>query len=487
MISFNQIPTNNRIPFTFVEFNNTNAVQGAGVLNYRGLIIGQKLAGGVAVAEVPLRISSEAQAVTQFGKGSMLHQMVKRWLDNNKTTELWVIPLADNGAGVAASGTITFTGPASGAGAINLYLGGKLISVPVAAADSATTIAAAVVAAITAHPELGFTASNAAGVLTYTYVHKGLAGNEIDVRVNYYQEETLPAGVGAAVVAPSGGTLNPVLTNLISAMGETWYNIIAFPYTDTTSLVAMEAELADRFGPFRQIDGVAFAAKNAALGALTSLGDSRNSPHLSISPMYKHPSSPFVFAAAIAAVAAYYGSIDPARPFQTLPVVGELPPVEADRFNNTERNQLLFDGISANKVADDGQIRIERLITTYQTNPLGADDPSYLDVTTMLTLMYLRYDFRSYFQRKYPRHKLADDGTRFGAGQAVITPSVGKAEAIAKFQDWEELGLVEDFEDFKANLIVERNATDRNRLDFLLPPNLINQLITTAAQIDFRL
>jgi hypothetical protein len=38
----------------------------------------------------------------------------------------------------------------------------------------------------------------------------------------------------------------------------------------------------------------------------------------------------------------------------------------------------------------------------------------------------------------------------------------------------EELGLVENFDQFKTDLVVERNASDPNRLDFLLPPDIIN-------------
>ena len=489
-IGFNQIPTNNRLPFVFVEFNNTNAIQGAALKKFRALLLGQKLAGGSAAADTPVRLTSTAQAKSIFGDGSMLHHMAEKWFLNNKTTELWAIPLADNGAGVAATGTLTFTGPATGAGAINLYVAGRKISVAVAAADSVTTIAAAVAAAINAKPQLGITAAAALGVVTMTYMHKGLVGNEIDVRLNYFEGEALPAGVGCTIVALGGlaaGTLDPDLTAAIAAMGDTQYDVIAFPYSDAANLTAFEAELADRFGPSRQIDGVAFAAKNAAFGALATLGDSRNSPHFSISHCYKHPSGPHQFAAAIASVAAFYGAIDPARPFQTLPVVGELPPLEMDKLTASERNLLLFDGIATNTVDAGGIVRVERLITTYQENALGADDPSYLDVNSMMTLSYLRYDFRTYFLNKYPRHKLANDGTRFGAGQPVMTPALGRAEAIAKFRDWEELGLVEDFEDFKAELIVERNVLDVNRLDFLLPPNLINALISTAAQIDFRL
>ena len=88
---------------------------------------------------------------------------------------------------------------------------------------------------------------------------------------------------------------------------------------------------------------------------------------------------------------------------------------------------------------------------------------------------------------RYPRHKLADDGTRFGPGQAIITPKIGKSEAIARFELWEELGLVEGFEQFKRDLIVERNAQDVNRLDFLLSPDLMNQLRVVGAQIGFLL
>ena len=62
-----------------------------------------------------------------------------------------------------------------------------------------------------------------------------------------------------------------------------------------------------------------------------------------------------------------------------------------------------------------------------------------------------------------------------------------KAEAIVKAREWEELGLVENIDDFKANLIAERNVSDPNRLDTLLPPDLVNQLRIVANKIQFRL
>ena len=101
--------------------------------------------------------------------------------------------------------------------------------------------------------------------------------------------------------------------------------------------------------------------------------------------------------------------------------------------------------------------------------------------------MYLRFTFRNRILARYPRHKLANDGTRFGAGQKIITPKLGKAEAVAWFREMEELGLVENFDQFKTDLVVERPSTDPNRLNFLLPPDLINQFVVGAASIQFRL
>jgi len=486
-ISFNEIPGNIRVPFMYVEFDNSRANQGPTQQVYRALVMGNKLAAGTAPADVPIRVTSAAQAKTYFGAGSMLSHMFEKWFDNNVSTEVWGMPLADNGAGVQATGTLTITGPATGAGAINLYVGGRKLSIGVLNGDTATAIATAVAAAINAETTYPVSAASALGVVTLTYKHKGLAGNEIDVRLNYYEGEALPAGVACVIVAMAGGTLNPVLTTAIANMGDEQYHIMALAYTDAVSLTALEAELSDRWGPLRMIEGMAFAGKNVDHSALLTLGDSRNSPHVSISSTYKMPTMPFEYAAGVAGVVAVQGQIDPARPLQTLEVDGVLPPAVTERFTWSERNLLLYDGIATNYVDSGGLVRIERMITTYQENALAAPDPSYLDVETLLTLSYLRFDFRTYFLSKYPRHKLANDGTRFGAGQAVMTPKLGKAEAIAKFRQWEELGLVENFDQFKEDLIVERNVTDVNRLDFMLPPDLINQLRVSGVQIGFLL
>lgn len=62
-----------------------------------------------------------------------------------------------------------------------------------------------------------------------------------------------------------------------------------------------------------------------------------------------------------------------------------------------------------------------------------------------------------------------------------------RAELIALFLDLEQAGLVENFAQFKQDLIVERDATDRSRVNALIPPDIVNQFRVLGAQVQFRL
>jgi phage tail sheath gpL-like len=481
-----------RVPFVFAEFDSTRAQQGPALLAYRAIIIGQKLVAGTAPADTIVRCSSVEQAIVLGGRSSMLHRQALAWFASNRSTELWLGVLADNGSGVAATGTIVVGGPATATGSVVLYLGGERVTVGVNSGDASTAIATAIAAAITARPDLPVSASVAASTVTVTYRHRGLAGNSYDIRANFRDGEVLPTGVTLTITAMGGvvaGTLNPVLTNLIAAMADAWFMIVAHPYTDTTSLSAIEAEMLSRSGPMRSMDGVAITSLAGNFAALTGLGATRNSPYSAIvaQPGAVALTPPLEFAAEVAAVVALSAAADPARPFQTLALARAVAPAETDQWSIDERNLLLFDGISTTRRVAGGGIQLERMISTYQTSPSGADDTAYLDLTTPLTLLYLRFTFRARLQTRYPRHKLASDGARFGSGQAVITPKIGKGEALAWFREMEELALVEGFDQFKRDLVVERNDSNPNRLDFLLPPDLVNQLQMVGAQIQFRL
>lgn len=488
MVPFNRTPSNTRIPLVSVEFDASQAQQGPALLAYRGLLVGQKLNAGSAAADALVRAPNLAAVIALAGRGSMLHRMAIAWFAVNKSTELWLAVLADNAAGVQATGTIVVGSAATADGTIALYLGAVRIEVGVTGGQAGATIAANIATVINANPDLPITAVAAGATVTITFKHKGIAGNSYDLRHSFLPGEVLPAGVTLTITAMAGGTTSPSLANLFAAMSPQWFQIWAHTYTDATTLKTIEDELASRIGPERMLDGLAITSAPGTFSALATLGTSRNSPSSVIvaQPGANPLTPPWEFAAEVAALVAFYGAQDPGRPFNTLAMTNAMPIAETDQFDPSERNLLLFDGIATTKLAAGGVVQLERIITTYQTNPSGQSDVAYLDSTTLLTLLYLRFDLRNRFA-KYARHKLANDGSAFGSGQPVMTPALGRAEVISWFEDNQDLALVEDIDQFKRDLVVERNKVDVNRLDLLVPPNLINGLDVVAALLQPRL
>ena len=483
-ISFDQIPNTILVPGQYIEISNTGAVRGLFGMPSRALLIGQKLSSGPAPAGVPFIFGDAATVEAQCGRGSMLQRMATFFKAANPYTEVWALPLADAVAGVTATSTVTFSGTAA-AGTINLYAGGRRVRVATATGTAATAVATAVAAAVNADTSLPVTAGAGGAVVTLTARHKGEVGNSIDIRLNYYAGEFLPSGLTADVVAMSGGTGNPDVTSAIAALGDTWWTDVVFPYTDSANLALIEAEAEARNGPLIMRDMALYSAVAATYSGLNTWAGTRNSSNLFVLGLKAPPHAIEEVAASYAGVASYYTHIDPARPLQTLALPGVNPPGIGDRFTWTERNVLLGGGIGTAMIDDGGVVRIERAVSTYLTNPYGVADPSWRDLETKKTVAWIRYQRRARVATKFPRHKLASDGTRAGAGQALVTPKIIRADGIAQFRQWEEVGMVESVDSWIDGYIVERDATDPNRVNELLPADIVNGLRVFAGRVQF--
>jgi phage tail sheath gpL-like len=486
-VAFNLIPIDLRTPGTYIEVDNSQAVRGLSILPPRVLIIGQKLAAGTAPANTMRLLSDVAQVDALYGRGSQLAAMCRAFRAANAVSELWVMAVVDLPAGVAATGTVVFTGTATAVGTQALYIAGRRIRTAVTNGMTAAQVATAVAAAVNADLDAPVTASAATATVTLTARHKGLTGNDIDVRTSYYSDDVQPAGITATANAMAAGAGNPDIAPLLAAVGDDWVTDIILPWNDAANLLALQDDLVSRFGPMRMIDCRAWRGVSAAHGTLVAAGATRNCPHIFPVGWEASPTPPWVVAAAVAGVAIGVLAIDPARPVQNLVVPSILPPVIEKRFTRAQRNTLLFNGFGTLIVDAGGAVVIERLVSEYRLTPSGAADPSFLNVETVSTVTYLRYDTRTFFARKYPRHKLAQDGTRFGAGQPVMTPKLARAELIARFDLWEEAGLVQDRAAFIRDLVTEISGSDPDRLNALIPPTIINQLRVFAGLLQFRL
>jgi phage tail sheath gpL-like len=243
-----------------------------------------------------------------------------------------------------------------------------------------------------------------------------------------------------------------------------------------------------RWGWMRQLYGHIFSARRGSYPELITFGETRNAGVTSIMGVeIGSPSPMFEWSAAYCAKAQRALTNDPARPLQTLSLNSiKLAPLH-ERFNLEELNSLAGHGIATQKAGSDNQPMISRESTTYQLNLYGFTDDAYELVTTLATLARLFRNQRQAITSKFPRHKLANDGTRFGPGQAIVTPGIIKAELIAEYRMDEFNGLVEDTRNFKRHLLVERDSNNPNRVNVLYPPDLINQLRIFAVLAQFRL
>ncbi len=495
-ISFNNIPNTQRTPAVLTEIDNSRALQGLATVPHKVLMIGQKTSAGTAEVETLQAITRDGLQDGFFGAGSVLARMAKTFKTNNPNTELVAMALSNNG-GVTASGLIKFDSALSATTNTTYFLmiNGVATNTTINSGWSVTDANSAIIAQINANsnlPIVATTSASAAGSdhIVLSAVQSGTLGNYINVRANFFAGESMPAGwsaSGVKITQTAGGSVDPSLDDVWAVVAEDHFQYIVQPYIDATNLKSLEDELETRFGPLVDLQGHAFGAARSTQASATTLGNSRNSPHNTIMPANDSPTSPEEWAAAVGAQASFNLNQDPARPLHFLKLKDIVAPPAENRFTLEERNILLFDGMATFAVDTVGNVQIERLITTFQTNAVGLPDSSYLDVNTLATIAEIRFQYKLRMVTRFliPRFKLADDTFPVQPGANIVTPATVKAETISLFTQLRDIGLIENLAEFADNLIVERNSGDPNRVDVLLPPDLINQFRILAGKIQF--
>jgi phage tail sheath gpL-like len=495
MISFNNISENIRTPGHYAEVDNSRALQNLLPNPHKVLILGQKHSDGTGVFDTVYNISRDGLADGYFGPGSVLARMCETFKLNNKNTELHAMAVGSGIGGVAASGTLNFSDALRGTAEISVpgtyyfMAAGTQLTIDIPMSASGQAIASLLASAINANSKLPVHAVVATGSVRISAVQSGTLGNYIAIQQNFYAGQSNPLGFSRAVVITgmAGGTTDPDIGDAWAVIDGDQYQYICQPYIDDVNLTEIEDELSDRFGPMVDMQGHGFTAVRGTLASCTTLGNARNSPHNTIIGAYQSPTCPEEWAAALTGVASKYLNEDPARPLQYLELKGVIAPPVTDRFTQSERNTILYDGIATWITDNVGKVMIERCITTYQTNAYGLLDPSYLDIETLATLNEIRYQYKARMASRFliPRFKLVDDTFPVQPGTFVAAPKTVKQEIISLFGLLQDNGLIENLEEFILNLVVERDSSDQNRVNVLLPPDLVNQFRVLATIIQF--
>lgn len=467
-ISFDNIPSSIRKPGKYFEFNTKLAVRTLPGNLQKVLIVGQRIAAGTVAANVVTDIFSDAEAATYFGNGSQLHLMCRAAIKANPYLALQAIAMDDAGAGVLASGTVTLTGPATGAGVLTVKVAGKPVQIAIAATDTATAIAAALAAQVALQPDLPVTAAAALGVVTLTAKNKGTQGNNIKL-----EAVTTAVGTTAAVVAMASGATDPTLATALAAVYGAGHNIIISAWNDSTNLTALRTHLDSVSGPLEQRGAIGVYGHTGTLANATTLAAGINAGRIS-APNFKVPEQPCELAAAYGAVVA--SEEDPARPLNLLQLTGITAPALADRLSRTEQETALYNGVTPLEVGPGEKVQIVRAITTYTLDAQSIPDISLLDLTTIRTLDYVRKACRERISLRFPREKLSER----------TAPKV-KDQLLDVLYKLEELEIVEQVDVNKDGLIVERDSQDPNRLNAKIPTDVVNGLHVFAGRIDLLL
>lgn len=485
------VPSNIVVPFMGVTFDASMSGAQDSTLPVKLLVIGQRLSTGTIEELIPYYASSPDEVGLKSGVSSMLNLMAKSVFKNNLSIPVMFIGL-DDGAGTAATHAWDLTGVATASGEYDVYVKGRRYAVPVAIDDTAAELQTLMVAAITEDTsELPCDAASVTDTLTLTNKNLGVAAGDLDVRFNANRGEVLPAGLALSVVTDTAGTVDPDLADALAVIGDEWFQFIAQPYVDNTNMGVMEDYLLTRASVMDMKEGISYQAMRDTRTNMITFGEdtaNRNSQHMATLPAWARRQCTYEIASSVAAVSAVSVQDDPAKPLHRMNIVGIDALDVQDKWTTVERDQLAKAGICT--MSDEVGVKTHAAFTMWLKNASGVSDTSYRQQNTMFILLASRYAFINQILTKYSRAKLASNADNVAAGEVIMTLDTARDEAIAWFKQMQAGPPVlfepgkEALDDFKSALRVEREGADR--INWLLPPNLINQFTVGSGIIQFR-
>ena len=453
------------------------------------LFVGQMLTGTATAGALVENVANGGAEDALFGATSMLATLIRANKVRNQQVQIDVIPLADNGSGVDATGTMAISGTATEAGVLTVIAGSErnhTYSIAVASGDTATVIGDAIESAITADANSPVTASNTTGTVTITAANAGTYGNSIPLEI---RGEV--AGVTSTVTGMASGATDPVLTSVFDVVAGQRYQGVVWPYPSATT--ELRAFLDPRFNSDGVVlDGVGFTAINDTLSNLSSLASPLNSQSLVIfggkiesEANYKGGDVveiPMVKAAVFAGyrglrldvdgfnvadlVITANGPLDsfggPAlasKPYFNTPFADLLPIKVGRGFDNSEIESLKDDGVSlmGNNIAGNGVITGE-IVTTYKTDVAGNADVTFGFLNYVDTASQAREYFYNNYRKRFAQSRLTEGDIL--KGRDMANAGVIRSYSKRLFQDLSgvDFVLLESGEDalifFNDNMII---------------------------------
>jgi phage tail sheath gpL-like len=393
---------------------------------------------------------------------------------NTSEAELVITVTAPSGPTITESGTLT------------CILNGETTYVSITAGMDVTEAAAAIVTGLQTLNTSWETIESTLGVITLgttgvsaTYIDAGQM--QLTIRGSDLLDVT------GVAIENGAAPFNPDIADYIAVLPDSVINLFVNPYNETAMYTGLQTEIDRRFGSTVQLEGHQIIGTSGSPSAVVAEMTAYNDAHLTYwNGGFNRPCPSSLQAAAVAGIMTSSISEDPAVPMQYLDIVGVSSEQAENEALFEEQNALVAAGVAIGQVDSTGNVETLRLTTTY-TDTDGLPDYSYRDANTIFTTSYLRQSLIRLIGITYKNYKLADDGIQAKAGQKIATPKRITATILGWFRGQEELAIVEDYNQFKTQLIVVRNTTDETRVDSIIPTNVVNQFRIFAGELQFLL
>jgi phage tail sheath gpL-like len=421
VIGFTNVPSSAIASGVFVEQANVRGSLGGLKIPEKIALFGQYNSGKSVVNYTPRLLASADEAASLYGVGSMLHLMARKAFAAAGSVPIYACPIPDSVSGTAAQGSITVSGNASSSGTLALFIAGQKVPVPVTLGSNAATVAQAIASALAAAVNLPVSGSPSGAVINLTAKWKGTTGNDIGIKLDLDDGDSLlePTGITLTISQLAGGATNPDPSNAFEALGATFFTFIAYPFADSANLTILDNYFNARIAPGVKKPIVAMIGDVTLRAVYNAMITLRNGPGETFVNVEASPSLPCEIAASAVGACANSAQANPARPWKTLLLpgirAGTLP---AWTWAMHDATQGLGGGTTDPNL--DGTVKIHDLVTTYQTNALGAADDSFRYPETIANMQGKIYSLDNLFSgTPFDRAIVVDDEATTGLEYAI--------------------------------------------------------------------
>ena len=425
-------------------------------------------------------ITSAQEAGEEYGFGSPIHNIM-RILRPPSGGGVGGIPTvvyaqAEPGGAVAATITVTVTGPATGNGTHTIIvagrdgLDGQSYSFPIVDGDAAEDIAIKikdVVNDILGTPIIG---SNVIGVFTGTSKWKGITGNDITISIDTGDDSL---GVGYVVAVGVVGVGVTDISGALDQFQNEWNTLVVNSY-GVPKFAALEAfnGIPDPVNPTGRYVGIVFKPFLALWGSVEDdkdvLAGITDPKKLQVTNVL----CPAPNSAGMPWEAAANGTALAARIMQDTPhldVGGKLypdMPVPSDGnigdMADFENRDFLVKKGSSTVVLTAGIYQIQDFVTTY--HPDGEIPPQFRFARNLMLDFNIRFAYFLLEQIHVVDHSIADNDQPVSA-DLVIKPKQWNQQVSALAEDLGNRNLIVDVQFMKDSIEVGTSGTNPDRLE----------------------